>query len=57
MDKLYTCGQVAERYSVKIETVWTWIREHKLFAIQVGKSYRIQESDLKAFEEKNKTKI
>lgn len=55
MEKLYTCEQVAERYGVKVETVWTWIREQKLSAIQVGKSYRIQESDLLSFEEKNKT--
>lgn len=55
MEKLYTCEQVAERYGVKIETVWTWIREQKLSAIQVGKSYRVKESDLLSFEEKNKT--
>ena len=55
MDKFYTCEQVAERYGVKIETVWAWIREQKLTAIQTGKFYRISESDLKTFVQNNRT--
>lgn len=55
MEKLYSCEQVAERYKVKIETVWAWIREKKLSAIQIGKSYRVQEKDLLEFEKSNKT--
>lgn len=55
MEKLYTCREVAERYGVKTETVWSWIREHKLSAINIGRGYRIKESDLSEFEKINKT--
>lgn len=55
MEKLYSCEQVAERYKVKIETVWAWIREKKLSAVKIGKSYRVKESDLAEFEQNNKT--
>lgn len=55
MSKLFTCKEVAERYNVKIITVWDWIRKKKLPAIKIGKSYRITENDLKAYEESAKT--
>lgn len=51
MDKLYTCEAVAERYSVKLTTVWDWIRKGVLGAIKIGRQYRIRESDLEAFEQ------
>lgn len=54
MEKLYTCNDVATRYSVKIETVWSWIRTNKLRAIKTGKNYRVRESDLAKFEESNR---
>lgn len=50
MDNLYTCEQVANRYSVKKMTVWEWIRKGKLPAIKLGKEYRVREGDLQAFE-------
>lgn len=50
MSKLFTCEEVAERYSVKIITVWDWIRKGKLSAMKVGKHYRITEEDIKLFE-------
>lgn len=50
METIYTCKQVAERYSVKKSTVLVWIREGKLKAICVGKSYRVRESALVDFE-------
>lgn len=55
MAKMYTCEDVAERYGVQIITVWDWIRKKKLPAIRIGKSYRIREEDLKAFEESRLT--
>lgn len=55
MENFYTCEQVAERYGVKISTVWEWIREKKLPAIQIGRSYRIREKDLLTLEENSKT--
>lgn len=45
MAKMYTCDEVAERYKVKVITVWDWIRQHKLNAIKLGREYRISEED------------
>lgn len=50
MEKMYTCEEVAARYSVARTTVWSWIRENALTAVKVGRQYRVRESDLKAFE-------
>lgn len=51
MDKLFTCAEIAERYGVKVITVWDWIRKGRLPAVKVGKSYHIRLDDLKQFEE------
>ena len=50
LSKMYTCDEVAERYRVKVITVWDWIRKKKLPAIRIGRDYRISEDDLKSFE-------
>ena len=55
MEKFDSCGQVAERYGVKVETVWAWIRDERLSAVKIGKIYRVRESDLAAFEKGNQT--
>ena len=55
MEKLYRCEEVANRYKVQITTVYDWIRKKNLPALKIGKSYMVQESDLKQFEEKKKT--
>lgn len=55
MTKLYTCKEVAERYGVKIITVWEWIRKKKIVAIKIGKSYRIKEEDIENFEKSKRT--
>ena len=52
---MYTCDEVAERYKVKIITVWDWIRQRKLNAIKLGREYRISEEDLIEFENERKT--
>lgn len=54
MSKMYTCEEVAERYSVKVITVWDWIRKKKLNAIKLGREYRVSEDDLIQFEEERK---
>ena len=55
-ERLLTCEQVAERYSVKLKTVWTWIRTKKLSASKVGgRVYRIRRVDLEEFEKQYKT--
>lgn len=55
LEKYYTCEDIAERYGVKVSTIWDWIRQKKLPAISIGKIYRIKESDLLEFERVNKT--
>lgn len=55
MAELYTCEEVAQRYGVKVITVWDWIRKKKLAAIKLGKEYRISDDDLKAFETARRT--
>lgn len=55
MSKMYTCDEVAERYKVKVITVWGWIRQRKLNAIKLGREYRVSEDDLIKFEEERKT--
>ena len=55
MEKLYRCEEVANRYEVQITTVYDWIRNKNLPALKIGKSYMVQESDLKQFEEMRKT--
>lgn len=55
MAKMYTCDEVAERYKVKVITVWDWIRQRKLNAIKLGREYRISEDDLIQFENEQKT--
>lgn len=55
MGKFYNCQEVAERYGVKILTVWDWIRKGKLSAIKIEKSYRVSEDDLQKFEKDRRT--
>ena len=50
MEKFYDCKQVAERYGVKITTVWDWIKTGKLKAFKIGRNYRIRKEDLAEFE-------
>ena len=55
MSKLYTCDEVAKRFSVQTRTVWDWIRANKLIAIRIGREYRIKEEDLRSFEDERRT--
>ncbi len=52
LSKLYSCEEVAKRYNVKVETVWKWVREHKISAIKIGKQYRITAEEIENFERK-----
>jgi len=56
VEKYLTCEEVAQKYGVKVITVWAWIREKKLRAIKSGKRYRRTPQDLAEFEESRKTK-
>lgn len=50
MEELYTCKDVAERYKVKVPTVWTWARTGKLKATKIGKTYYFTAAALREFE-------
>ncbi|MEG6567732.1 helix-turn-helix domain-containing protein [Thermoanaerobacterium saccharolyticum] len=49
MDNYYTPQEIAEKFKVKINTVYKWIREGKLKAVKVGDLWRISETELKRF--------
>ena len=50
MDKeFHTVPEVAKRFRVTQKTVRTWIAEHKLTAIMVGREWRIREEDVQEF--------
>lgn len=55
MEKCFSCPEIAERYGVKLITVWDWIRKKKLSAIKTGKQYSIRPEDIKKFEDERKT--
>ena len=54
-ERIYTVEEVANRLRVKPRTVRTWIASGELIALDVGREYRISQSDLNAFIEKRKT--
>ena len=49
----YTCQEVADRYRVKVTTVWGWINDKKLHALKLGREYRISQKDLDEFEKRD----
>lgn len=50
MSDIFTCEDIAQRYGVKLITVWDWIRKKKLPAIRIGKRYYIRKEDIESFE-------
>lgn len=46
----YTPEEIAARYSVTKQTVWSWLRSGVLPAIRVGRIYRIRPCDIETFE-------
>jgi excisionase family DNA binding protein len=47
-EQLYTVDQVAERLGLHVRTVRGYIRDGRLKAVRLGKSYRITRGDLEA---------
>lgn len=56
VEKLYTVDETAEILQVTANTVRRNIRQKRIRASKIGKSYRIKESDLQAFLD-NKTTV
>lgn len=56
MENIFSCEDLAKRYSVQIRTVWDWVRTGKISYLKVGRSYYFSESDIKAFEDANRSK-
>lgn len=56
MERIYTCEEIAERYGVKIHTIYKWIKDGAMQAIRIGKAYRVKESAVLEFEERNNTR-
>lgn len=51
-DPFLTTGQVAEIFQVKEFTVRKWINDKDLKAVKIGKSWRIQQSEVSRFANK-----
>lgn len=51
MERYYTVDQIANMLSMHPKTIQRYIREDKLYAKKVGKSWRILEQDLNKFME------
>lgn len=45
-ERIYTPQEVADLMHVKLRTVYDWIKKDKLKAFQVGRLWRISESEL-----------
>ena len=48
--RMRTAAGIVARYSVKIATVWDWIRNGRMPAVKVGKAYLVRQEDLQRFE-------
>jgi excisionase family DNA binding protein len=45
-EQLLTVGEVAERLRISSMTIYRWIEEGRLPAMQIGKQYRVRAADL-----------
>ena len=48
-EKFYTTEEVADILKIEKEVIRDYIRKGELFAIKIGKAYRITDSDLQEF--------
>lgn len=55
MTKFYNCEDVAKRYGVLAFTIREWVKQKKIPAIKVGKTYLFKEEDLEQFENERRT--
>jgi len=54
-ERVYTVEEVAKQLRVNPRTVRSWIASGELIALDVGREYRISQTDLNTFIEKRKT--
>ncbi len=54
MENILTVPQIAEKLHVSVLTVRRYIKKKRLSASKIGKQYRVLESDLADFMNKNK---
>lgn len=52
-----TPAQVASKLQLNILTIYSYIRQKKLAAFKLGRSYRISKTDLEAFLRLHKTML
>jgi len=55
-ERYLTLPELAERLQVSRRTVYRWIKDGSLNAYQLGREYRITESDLKDFLQRRRTR-
>ena len=53
-EKLYTVEEAAEVLSISPVTLGDWLRAKKITGTKIGRKWRITESDLQAFIERNR---
>lgn len=46
MEKLFTIKETAQILNVHWKTIYRWIREKKINAIQIGRAYKISEDEI-----------
>lgn len=49
MQRLYTCDEIAKMFSVKVPTVWQWIRQKRLPAYKFGRTYQVSDEQIQVF--------
>lgn len=52
LGRVMTCEEIAQRYGVKLTTVWRWMREGSLPSFKVGKAFYTYPEMLAEFEQK-----
>jgi excisionase family DNA binding protein len=57
VDKYYSVEQISEMLNIHPKTIQRYIREGKLFASKIGKSWRITGHDLSIFIENSKIQV
>ena len=49
LERLYTAEQVAQLFSLKKKTIYTWAEKRRIPSYRIGKALRFRESELREF--------